>query len=94
MSDSTARTDASQFERLEELVRALLDRHRTLAAERTQLRERLAQRDARLKALDAQLVELNQTRRDAAKRIDELIAQLDGVQAEVERRLTAAPGPE
>jgi septal ring factor EnvC (AmiA/AmiB activator) len=86
MSDP-ARADASQFERLEALVRSLVDRHRALAQERTQLRERLAQREARIKALDAQLVEANQTRRDAAKRIDELVAQLDRVAHEVERRL-------
>lgn len=86
MSESAARADASQFERLEALVRTLVDRHRALALEREQLRARLTQRDARVNALDTQLVQLNQTRRDAAKRIDELLAQLDHVQAEVERR--------
>ena len=88
MSESAARADASQFERLEALVRTLVDRHRALALEREQLRARLTQRDARVRALDTQLVQLNQTRRDAAKRIDELVAQLDHVQAEVERRLS------
>jgi septal ring factor EnvC (AmiA/AmiB activator) len=90
MSDPAARAEISQFERLEALVRELIERHRALATERAELRERLAQRDARLKSLDAQLVESNQTRRDAAKRVDELIAQLERVQAEVERRLSAA----
>ena len=89
MSDSAARAAASRFERLEELVRTLVERHRALSAERTQLRERLVQRDARIKTLDAQLVQLNQTRRDAAKRIDELVAQLDRVQQEIERRAGA-----
>jgi hypothetical protein len=93
MSDPAARAEDSQFERLEALVRDLIERHGALVAERAQLRERVAQRDARLRALDAQLVESNQTRHDAAKRVDELIAQLERVQAEVERRLTAAtPG--
>lgn len=90
MSDPAARAEISQFERLEALVRELIERHRVLATERAELRERLAQREARLKSLDAQLVESNQTRRDAAKRVDELIAQLERVQAEVERRLSAA----
>lgn len=89
MSDSAARAAASQFERLEDLVRGLVERHRALSAERAQLRERLAQREARIKTLDAQLVQLNQTRRDAAKRIDELVAQLDRVQQEIERRHAA-----
>ena len=82
-----ARSEGSQFERLEALVRSLVDRHRTLASSQRQLRERVAQRDARIKALDAQLVQSNQCRRDAAKRIDELIAQLDRVEAAVTRRL-------
>jgi septal ring factor EnvC (AmiA/AmiB activator) len=94
MSDPAARGDASQFARLEALVQELVERHRALSAERGQLRERLAQRDSRLKALDAQLVESNQTRRDAAKRIDELVAQLDRVQAEIERRQSGGAGPE
>jgi septal ring factor EnvC (AmiA/AmiB activator) len=87
MSERAARADASQFERLEALVRSLVDRHRALAAAQKQLRERVAQRDARIRALDAQLVQSNQLRHDAAKRIDELVAQLDRVEAEVVRRL-------
>jgi chromosome segregation ATPase len=89
MGDRAGRGDGSQFERLEELVRSLVDRHRALAAGQKQLRERLAQRDARIRALDAKLVQTNQQRRDAAKRIDELLAQLDRVEAEVGRRLNA-----
>lgn len=87
MGDRAPNQDASQFERLEALVRALVDRHRALEDERQQLRAGLKERDSRIKALDVQLVDMNQTRRDAAKRIDELIAQLDQVEAEVGRRL-------
>jgi chromosome segregation ATPase len=86
MSDRAARSEPSQFERLESLVRSLVDRHRSLTAAQKQLRERVAQREARIKALDAKLVQSNQQRRDAAKRIDELVAQLDRVEAEVARR--------
>jgi peptidoglycan hydrolase CwlO-like protein len=89
-----ARADGSQFERLEVLVRALVDRHRTLAAGQKQLRERVAQREARIKALDAQIVQSNQQRRDAAKRIDELMTQLDRVEAEVARRLSSSGAAE
>ena len=87
MGDRAPSQDASQFERLEALVRALVDRHRALEDERQQLRAGLKEREARVKALDAQLVDMNQTRRDAAKRIDELITQLDQVEAEIGRRL-------
>jgi chromosome segregation ATPase len=89
MGDRTQRGDASQFERLEALVRELIARHQALSADRVQLRARVAERDARIKALDAKLVELNHARRDAAKRIDELVVQLERVEAEVARRLGA-----
>ena len=87
MGDRAPSQDASQFERLETLVRAMVDRHRALEEERQKLRAGLKEREARIKALDAQLVDMNQTRRDAAKRIDELITQLDQVEAEIGRRL-------
>jgi septal ring factor EnvC (AmiA/AmiB activator) len=87
MGDRPPSQDVSQFERLEALVRALVDRHRALEDERQQLRAGVKERETRIKALDAQLVDMNQTRRDAAKRIDELITQLDQVEAEVGRRL-------
>jgi peptidoglycan hydrolase CwlO-like protein len=90
MSDPAALPESTQFERLEALVRTLVERHRAALSEQAQLRERLAQRDARIKALDAQLVGLNQRRRDAAKRIDELLAQLERVQSEIERRLSGS----
>jgi uncharacterized protein involved in exopolysaccharide biosynthesis len=93
MSDR-ARPAGSHFERLEALVRALVERHRALSASQQQLRERVALREARIKALDAQLVESNQRRRDAAKRIDELVGQLDRVEAEVTRRLAAGAAHE
>jgi septal ring factor EnvC (AmiA/AmiB activator) len=94
MSDRAARSEGSQFERLEALVRSLVDRHRAVAASQKQLRERIAQREARIKALDMQLVQSNQQRHDAAKRIDELVAQLDRVEAEVARRLSGGGTPE
>jgi septal ring factor EnvC (AmiA/AmiB activator) len=90
MGDRAGRGNGSQFERLEALVRSLVERHRALETGQKQLRERVAQRDARIRSLDAQLVQSNQLRRDAAKRIDELLAQLDRVEGEVARRLTAS----
>jgi chromosome segregation ATPase len=87
MSDRAPRPDGSQFERLEALVRALVDRHRELDEERKRLRAGLEEREARIKELDEQLGGMKQTRRDAAQRIDELIEQLDRVAAEVGRRI-------
>jgi peptidoglycan hydrolase CwlO-like protein len=94
MSERAARSEGSQFERLDALVRSLVDRHRALTAHQKQLRERVAQREARIKTLDAQLVQSNQRRRDAAKRIDELVAQLDRVEAEIARRFSGGGAAE
>jgi hypothetical protein len=82
--------DLENFERLEQLVRRLVERHLTLRRDHTALREAIAEREARLRGLDATLRQLNQSRQDAVKRIDELIAQLDRVEAQLEKR----QGPE
>lgn len=87
MADREPLADAAQLERLESLVSSLIARYEALSAEHVQLRHGIKDRDARIKALEAQLVDSNQTRRDAAKRIDDLLAQFDRVEAEVGRRL-------
>ena len=40
------------------------------------MRERIEERDQRLRAVDGQVLELNQRRQDVAKRIDDLVAQI------------------
>jgi chromosome segregation ATPase len=79
--------ELSPFDRLERLVRTLVDRHKVLERECTHLRRQLADRDERVHELDARIRDMNQTRQDAVKRIDELLAQLD----RLEERLTPAP---
>jgi chromosome segregation ATPase len=81
--------DLENFERLEQLVRRLVERHLDLRRDHAALREALAEREARVRGLDATLRQLNQSRQDAVKRIDDLIAQLDRVEAELDRRLAA-----
>ena len=80
--------DLENFERLEQLVRRLVERHLDLRRDHAALREALAEREARVRGLDASLRQLNQSRQDAVKRIDDLIAQLDRVEAELDRRLS------
>jgi len=81
--------DLDNFERLEQLVRRLVERHLDLRRDHAALREALAEREARVRGLDASLRQLNQSRQDAVKRIDDLIAQLDRVEAELDRRVAA-----
>lgn len=83
-----ARADAGdRFERLEHLVRDVVQRFQLLRAEHADLRQRLAEREARIRELDEQILQLNQTRRDAGKRLDDLISQLDHLEA----RLGSSP---
>lgn len=82
--------DLDNFERLERLVRDLVERHVTLRREHSSLRHALAEREARLRSLDARVRELNQVRQDAVKRIDDLLAQLGRVEEQLERRQESA----
>jgi hypothetical protein len=46
------------------------------------LRHELAEKRQRLRALDGQLLEANQRRRDVTKRVDDLIAQIDHLESQ------------
>ena len=78
--------DLQSFERLERLVRDLVERHLALRKECSTLQRTVAERDARLRSMDARVRELNQSRQDAVKRLDELLAQLARVEEQIERR--------
>lgn len=93
------------FEKLARLVRGLVSEHRELRRENDGLRRDLAERDARIAALDGELADagalraviaerdaqiaaleeslrnLNQLRLDVAKRIDDLIHQVETLDA-------------
>jgi septal ring factor EnvC (AmiA/AmiB activator) len=75
-------SEAQSFERLDSLVRSLVEKYRLLQTENTSLRAELDERDSRIRSLDDQILEMNQNRQDAAKRIDDLIAQLDQLDAQ------------
>jgi chromosome segregation ATPase len=80
--DSESKTSKMRsFERLDRLVRSLVEKYRVLQTENTSLRAELDERDSRIRSLDDQILEMNQNRQDAAKRIDDLIAQLDQLDA-------------
>jgi len=57
-----------------------------LQAENAALRTELEGRDSRIRSLDDRILEMNQGRQDAAKRIDDLIAQIDQLDARFDAR--------
>jgi septal ring factor EnvC (AmiA/AmiB activator) len=76
-----SKSDSYDFERLEQAVFALAAAYRRQRDENAGLRRELEQRAQRIRALDGKLLEANQRRQDVAKRIDELIAQIDQLDA-------------
>jgi chromosome segregation ATPase len=62
-------------------VRSLVEKYRVLQRENASLRADLEGRESRIRSLDDQILEMNQNRQDAAKRIDDLIAQIDQLDA-------------
>jgi chromosome segregation ATPase len=89
--DSRVRADSSiyDWDRLERAVGALAAQHDALRSKIRALTLEIGERDSRIRGLEAQLLQGNQRRSDAYKRIDELIAQLDELDAQLE---AAEPG--
>jgi chromosome segregation ATPase len=75
---------AYDWDRLERAVRALVAQQDVLHKEVCALRDDLGERNHRIRVLETQLLEANQRRQDTSKRIDELIAQLDQLDAQLE----------
>ena len=72
------------FVRLEAAVTALAERGEGLQQECADLRGQLSDRNARLNAREAELIDANQLRQEVGKRIDELIAQIDLLDGQLE----------
>lgn len=58
-----------------------MEKYRVLQGENASLRADLEGHESRIRSLDDQILEMNQNRQDAAKRIDDLIAQIDQLDA-------------
>ena len=84
-SETENRTPAPSYDwdRLERAVRALIVQQEALREELSTLRGDLGERNHRIRVLETQLLEANQRRQDTSKRIDELIAQLDQLDAQL-----------
>lgn len=65
-----------EFDRLERAVSLLAERHGEALREVARLRERLEDREGRIRELDERVLDMNQRRQDVAKRIDDLVAQI------------------
>jgi septal ring factor EnvC (AmiA/AmiB activator) len=70
---------------LEGVVQALVESHERLKREGGALRADVARKERRIRELEEQLLDSNQRRQEAAKRIDELISQLDHLDARLAR---------
>ena len=71
-------SEAFDFDRLEIVVDALLVEQRKLACENESLRRQLADRNETLEELGQRFSQQEQRRCDALKRIDDLVAQVEG----------------
>jgi len=78
--------------RLERAVSALIAQAQQLRKEKAALQREVQQKTARVATLEGQLLEANQKRKDVGKRIDELIAQIDQLDAQLETDPAASPG--
>jgi hypothetical protein len=78
------RSDHYDFERLEHAVSQLAAACRHQREENASLRRELEHRSQKIRALDSKLLVANQKRQDVAKRIDELISQIDQLDASFE----------
>jgi len=65
-------------------VGALVGCYERLREENATLRRDVFDKEQRIRGLDEQLLEANQRRQDVGKHIDELIAQLDQLDAQFE----------
>jgi chromosome segregation ATPase len=77
-------TDAEDdFTRLERAVHALVDRQRALGLSELSARRDLETSDRRIRVLEEEVRDLNQQRCDVAKRIDDLVAQIERLEADL-----------
>jgi regulator of replication initiation timing len=74
----TSENEVFDFPRLERVVNELVGEQRKLRSENELLRQELIERDRVVQGLDQQVSLQDQRRTDALKRIDDLIAQVEG----------------
>ncbi len=75
---------------LRDALERLIASRAAMAAEVESLQNDLAARDERVRVLEGEVRDLLQTKRDVAKRVDDLIGQLDHFERDAELRESAA----
>jgi chromosome segregation ATPase len=74
----------NDFQRLSRVVGQLVDEFQKLRRENAMLRRDLGEREVKVRALEEKILELNQLRTDVAKRIDDLVAHVELLDAKLE----------
>ena len=77
------KSSGTDFDRLEVAISELAKSHGKLRDENAILRNEIEAGALRMRTLDSDLLAANQRRQDAYKRIDELIAHLDQLDAQL-----------
>ena len=60
---------------------ALVEQHERMQKSALELRTGIRERDERIRGLEEELLQANQSRKDVGKRIDELIGQIDQIES-------------
>ena len=81
--------ESYDLDRLARAVRTLVENHQEREQQNVSLRSDVEQKKRRIRELEEQLLGANQRRVEVGKRIDELIAQIDHLDAQF-----ATPEPE
>jgi len=76
--------DVFDLDRLDAAIAALVESNQKLRSERDELRASVADHTERIRTLESEILAANQRRQDVAKRIDELIGQIDQLDAQLE----------
>jgi predicted RNase H-like nuclease (RuvC/YqgF family) len=79
--ESRGTANSYDFARLERAIRVLARRKQELERENESLRSELQGHGNRIRMLDERLLEVNQRRQDAIKLVDDLIAQMEQLEA-------------
>lgn len=77
--------ESFDYARLEQAIGSLLEDHAKLQTQNRSLRSTVGERETKVAKLEELLLDSNQKREDAIKRIDDLVSRLEQIDAALER---------